>query len=272
MRTQLLAAVWLAALSPGAAHQPKAEAQAEREGGTQEAAKTIANALREIRPNEDKGCNGRQDNRGSDLCAQWSAVDAARNNVLATWAAVILSFAGTFLIFLTFVEQRKTSRAELRAYIEVKGKRLIINGTTGEAETDLEIINNGQTPALETRWAGNIVVKPIDQVERDLRATNAADIYPHGTPTVTTIHGKTSASGGLSASPPLKIDDVMKAISGELALIVFGTVWYKDAFEKRRYTNFCFISEEVPDPREKNRQPRFRDGHYQVAPFHNDSN
>lgn len=81
-------------------------------------------------PTVDRGCPGRRALRSSDLCAQWTAADAARD--AATWAR--LSFwGGLFSLVILVVtlwqtraavaETRRIGQEQTRAYLEVSDAR-----------------------------------------------------------------------------------------------------------------------------------------------------
>lgn len=272
-RGPCLVALAVAAISLGNAAHPQTKGRPEQNQVAQieQGSARIADAVREIRPDKDNGCDDRKDKRSSSLCAQWSAVDAARNAAYATWAAVLLSFAGTFLIFLTFLEQRNTSRRELRAYIAVEGQRLLINTKTGKATADLNITNNGETPAFEMRWGGAIITANLEQAAQKFRALKTGERRPTNR-TAITLHGHTSQKAISDDAPALDLKDLKRVEAGELHIIVFGTVWYKDAFERARYTNFCFTQTEIPFSKLKDEEFVQVPSQYEIAAFHNDSN
>lgn len=266
--------ILLAAFMLGAAKAPEPKSQPEQ---NQTAAQLnssttrIVEAINSIAAEKDAGCEGREDRRSSELCAQWKAADSAKRAAVATWFAVIFSFIGTVLVAATFWEQRKVARAELRAYVGVTAVGLLVSGTDGSAIAELKIANNGRTPAFNTRWAGNIVIRAERQMELDLIATQAANIYPQGRHTSLSIHGGQSAIAVLQGNPNLDLREYQKAAAGgDCNLYVFGTAWYEDAFGNNRYTNFCFQAETLIslDGPKKNRR---EEGTWSMTPFHNDS-
>jgi hypothetical protein len=258
----------------GAGEPPK-EGSATKQEPTQSellnAASSISAAISNIQipVEKDPGCGDRKDRRESDLCAQWKAADAASDAAQYAYWTMLLGFAGTLLLVATFWETRQTSRAELRAYITVDPKVLRLFAKTGEVDAGLAILNTGKTPAFNALWAGNIVVSTDEKLERDLGVTDFR--YPQGRSTKSTIHAERHAMAGLKSNPPIKIPDLRAAIQGEeVNLYVFGTVWYDDAFSKRRLTNFCFRADDLPEPGAKP-DPMVDDHRWSMTPFHNDS-
>lgn len=257
--------VALVAFSLGGAQKPQPQGQTEKSETTQlqSSAASIAQAVREMRPEKDLGCQDRRDDRSSDLCAQWKAADAAKQAALATWAAVFFSFVGTYLIYRTFIEQRKTSRAELRAYIAVKGRHLRLDHDTGKVRAEMQILNTGKTPAFNTHWGGKAAVG-----SREVAAAYhpGGRVPPGPSPEATTfltIHAGSDVHGDFEDT--LGADAFVPVAQGKAFLYVIGTVWYEDAFGQPRYTNFCLEMDSVP----KQAPPgQFK---YEITPFHNDS-
>jgi hypothetical protein len=124
-------------------------------------------------------CRTGDDNRNSDLCAQWKAADAAKSAAQAAWW---LGGLGTVIGALTLAaawaaamyakeaakhtkagadearraanaaekglrHSEKVTRAELRAYLAAEKEKLRLDGN--EASIDVFLRNVGQTPAEE---------------------------------------------------------------------------------------------------------------------------
>jgi hypothetical protein len=234
-----LLALAVAAISLGSAAHPQAKGKPEQNEAAQieQSSSRIADALGKIRPDKDQGCQDRKDQRTSDLCAQWSAVDAARNAAYATWAAVILTFVGTFLIFLTFLLQRKTSRAELRAYLSVKPQTFYTPGKSGKGIADFVIQNGGRTPAYNVVHSGAIFISgvplPSDPgviFQRPVQGTRAPAV----------IHSDDHIMGTINGPDPLEVEKHLEAIGkGDEAIYLVGEVRYRDTFGREHVTEFC---------------------------------
>jgi hypothetical protein len=184
-----LVALAVAAISSGSAVDPKPNTHSEHKSGAQEAANTVANALRETRPDKDVGCQDRKDKRSSDLCAQWKAADAARDAADYTFIAVIFSFVGTVLVAGTLLYNIYTSRRELRAYVQIFDYRLtpIEFDKAGTGRVHIGLKNYGQTPAVEATpvvsygfviWDGERMRKPVKWAF--VGSKNPVDIAPGG--------------------------------------------------------------------------------------------
>jgi hypothetical protein len=109
---------------------------------------------------KDAGCDEGQTKRDSDLCAQWEAADASRKAANYSLWAVFISLVGTGFLFFTFVESRKVSRAELRAYVLVRAVEIqrFANGQKFEAR--VSFANSGQTPAFRMTAQHRLFVAP----------------------------------------------------------------------------------------------------------------
>lgn len=98
----LVLAVGLSAASPSSANS-----QQQQNGGSGEATSNAQPppAIHEPQPAEvtDGGCDKSQDNRKSDLCAQWKAADAAYDSAVWTARTYHLGIAGLVVGFLTLL-------------------------------------------------------------------------------------------------------------------------------------------------------------------------
>ncbi|WP_230292442.1 hypothetical protein [Croceicoccus sp. Ery5] len=258
----------------GASAPPESDQNAENsqtENEISEALGRIERAISniEIPTDENPACDPGEDNRNSDLCAQWKAADSAREAASYAWAGLLVGIVGTAMLIWTFLEQRRTSRAQLRAYIAVDAVTLYLNPETGEAVADLQINNTGQTPAFHTVWAGNIRIADDGQIERDLAVTSREQAQGIGRPTETAVSNGRPANATIYSNEPLTQEQIDAGVRGEKALYVFGYVWYEDAFGKKRVTEFCFRAYEVPPSSPKVNDPV--EMRWYMAPFHNNA-
>lgn len=247
--------------------------QSAASGDLQKAAADISAAIAKLQipVEENPPCDKGQDNRSSDLCAQWKAADAARDAAEYAWMTMILGFVGTVLLVLTFWETRKTSRAELRAYVSVEPAKLVLNAQTGEAEVEIKVSNQGQTPAFKSVWAGNVVISTREAMEKNIKVTpRARPKTGRGVPS--TINGHQFANGSLYNDKTFSKEMLVSCINGDTSIYVFGFVWYEDAFGTQRETMICYEADRLPHPDEiKNAKLAERQSTWEVMPFGNDS-
>jgi hypothetical protein len=214
-----------------------------------QAAETVASAIREaaIPPEKDGGCNQGQDQRESDLCAQWKAADAARDAAQYGFWTLLISAAGTVLLIWTLWETRANARRELRAYVSVKAVSTGIHVILGKSITFSQkaiAVNGGSTPAYDFVSFGNIIVAQTEIAARHLAKPLPID--------------KTALSGGFvihagdeapitfdrPVTIPIKAIDAV--LNGEASLFLYGTISYVDTFKIRRRTDYCQLLESDP--------------------------
>jgi hypothetical protein len=225
------------ASSLGSAQPPQTQAQNEAAGSAQKAASTVADAIRKAGPSKDYGCQDRKDKRASDLCAQWSAVDAARNAALATWIAVILSFIGTAFVAVTLILTVRTSRRELRAYVSVKPLGLPVFDVGEKPCATVTITNGGATPAYEVEQYGTVL---IDEFPLKLDPL-AGEMERLGVKGQSTLHRGDEHSAPIQAHGTVTPRDIDDIVSGRKVIYVIGNVDYLDTFRKKRRTEFCYF-------------------------------
>lgn len=143
----------LAAYHPGLVAQPK---QAEAHDRSVDALENIATRYGQQtkgadRSNYEKPCAKGDDQRDSDLCAQWKAADSAN---IAAWLSGLSFTAVLAALWLAFKSNgiaRDTGRGQLRAYVtigNVELRRVSTEDGNKEWLIDFEIMNKGQTPAF----------------------------------------------------------------------------------------------------------------------------
>jgi hypothetical protein len=147
----------------------------------------------------------------------------------------------TFLLVRLGREQSETTRAQLRAYVNVIGKDLIQPGPIQPTFTNqLEIRNVGATPAYKVR---------IESATRPLPYPLGKDfdfaITPAGRNPSVMMLGPGRGAGHDSYSDPLSPAESVKIKTQDSGsrLYTFGTVNYEDVFRRKQHTNFCFFVE-----------------------------
>jgi hypothetical protein len=193
-------------------------------------------------------CQNPQSNEDADLCAQWGAVEqVAESNRLTSLnarmaiASLIATAVATFLLLWTLWETRRTSRAELRAYVFAEGAIIYIHKNqtpvteNGKIGITVVIKNSGQTPAYNLwHWCG---IELCDQSKDDSLKipTNNDEVGFKNT---------ISPGGAMSAARRLVKKLTQKEIagikSGSLAIYAYGRIEYTDTFGKRRFTDYRY--------------------------------
>lgn len=234
----------LAAVTLGASEPPKQGNQQQSASASQPAPMRIP--LTDFPRKEDRGCKKGEQRRDSDLCAQWEAADAARAAADAaesanrySWWTLLAGGLGTLFLLGSLIQAWRTSRAELRAYVNAE----IATLTSGLAPTPnwpqplglpacfLLIKNSGQTPAYKVRhWA-------------DIRFCRVRDQACLTYPPIEDKHALTIPPGGsitkrLVLQSPLSPDQIAALHRGYATIFIFGRVEYRDVFGKRRFSEY----------------------------------
>jgi hypothetical protein len=228
------------AASLGSVAHPQSHRQGEQNQGRSElnsSASRIVDAIQDTGPRKDEGCEDRKDH-SSDLCAQWKAADAARDAADYTFLAILLSFAGTVLVALTFWEQRKTSRASLRAYVSVRMETFFVPRLDGgNGEVTFALKNGGRTPAYDVLHMGNLAIMGFPLIADPGRIF---DKPTKGVNAPAVIHADSEIMGTIKGDTPLEIEKNLGEITGGTkAIYVVGIVSYRDTFGNPHVTEFC---------------------------------
>lgn len=133
-----------------------------------------------------KPCKKGEENRQSELCAQWSAADSAG---LAAWlsgASFIGVLVALYLAFRSNSIARATAHNQLRAYVtlgDVQMRYRQAEPGTKKWFIDVDLENKGQTPAFLRHFSINIgwrrsgiaeaIVDPIFSKSRDIEVVVA---------------------------------------------------------------------------------------------------
>lgn len=230
-------------------HLPKDSQQPKQHyapGEFERGANTIAAAI--AKPDEpakeDRGCEQGDDNRKSDLCAQWKAADAAEE--AADWAArsFVATIVGTGLLIWTLWETRQTSRRELRAYVDV-AETGFSDGTHIERPAHLVkgvisaaavIRNSGQTPAKSIIHWSAVTICKIDEENTLVPASSVGipsddNSLPAG--------GTMTAIRVMERKPTAAERRGIKA--GTHAVYIYGRVTYRDVFGVSHASNYRML-------------------------------
>jgi hypothetical protein len=176
----------------GAGQPSKQPARSEQSQVNKDKAAALSNMAvgSPARPPQDSGCKAGQDNRNSDLCAQWKAADAANDAAKWNWWQMIAGFFGLLvgagtLFFAAraahwakeaashtqtganeakrsadaaenaIIESQRIGEAQTRCYIT--GVSAKINFlTNGQVGATCIIKNTGQSPAIDLIWTGQL--------------------------------------------------------------------------------------------------------------------
>lgn len=175
--------------------------------------------------------------RQFDLEAQMSVAVWTRYMGIAAISGTAFGIVGVALVLLTFMEQRQTTRAELRAYLVLQPvemeKELVIDEQPIKLVMPVE--NTGATPANEfcVHWAWRITNERPN-----------SDLYDQYLGPYRTWAGEHSFGPRQvkRVQAEFNVDEMHRAqvLSGAMHLYFFGDIVYKDAFGEQRKTEFFY--------------------------------
>lgn len=182
---------------------------------------------------EAEPCSPGDDRRYSDLCAQWKAADAAADSAWWAWASALGVGAALSLTIWTNSIMRDTARRQLRAYLVTAGIGIEWRtlASTGERHLSLraQLINSGQTPAHSAKFiVGYSLGKMPDFLSNEL---NESD------------NSQTVVGANLNIdTPDIWLDEslVIQAFKEPVPLYFYGTVSYRDIFNRKYITQFLW--------------------------------
>lgn len=163
------------------------------------------------------------------------AVFAKENGEAITGIATVLLTLVTGLLVWMAYDQGRTTRAQLRAYIQVLARGVILSDDGKKVRVFVDITNVGQTPAFNTQisWGINMFDHPLTQrlqmVTKDA-PTQEKVIYP----------GSGHAMGKEYLHLVEAIAD-LNASKSPVALYVYGRATYDDIFRREQTAEFCFF-------------------------------
>ncbi|MBO1019098.1 hypothetical protein IPV08_03835 [Methylobacterium sp. SD274] len=172
----VLAGIFLAAALLTTSPQPNRESGAKQSktGQTeQKSFSTIARSVEAIEQGDSKEekwpCKPGQDNRNSDLCAQWKAADSASDAALWGMLSFIVGIFGTIGLLINIIythravsvadnavtESRRLGEVQARAYIQIVSQEtsVIVDPDSDGIFPHIEMLvkNTGQTPARDVK-------------------------------------------------------------------------------------------------------------------------
>lgn len=218
----------MAALPP-----PQDQGRGEQDSSQQQGSQSANNPNPVAVPSavEDRGCANRQDDRSSDLCAQWKAADAARE--AADWASrsFWVGLIGTGLLIWTLWETRRISQREQRAYIRIDHEGgTIVPGKP--VSITLKVVNYGATPARDVAFQSGCLVRPDGW---DWADEPDPPVEDKGR-TFITVHPDSPVAMSFNMDETLSEATHQHIMAGRSKVYARGTLFYRDVFGRKRET------------------------------------
>jgi hypothetical protein len=149
-------------------------------------------------------------------------------------ATVFLAIITAGLVFVA-IDQSKTTRRQLRAYLGAAWGDIFIQDATHPFQIRPAIRNYGLTPAYDVTFTGGAEVLNYP-LPNDATLTYGVESKPWATlwPNANNL-GMIEMGRMLSVA---EIDEIKSPVGKRL--YAFGRLEYRDAFKRKRYTEFCF--------------------------------
>jgi hypothetical protein len=166
---------------------------------------------------------------------------ADAHNALITAAATVLLAVITFGLILSGVDQQKTTRAQLRAYLSVESGVCFRQSQKrrGRFEFRPNIINNGQTPASDVRILSKIDLSPNPVPNGfNYKVTRPVGLPPGSTSAI--APGKEKFHSVVFPRM-LTWSELKQHAKAQQWFHVWGEVTYNDIFAIKRHTYFSFL-------------------------------
>jgi hypothetical protein len=214
-------------------HHPNVAAQSKERGSHERSADALENIAATYREQSegaesspiDRECEPGQDQRNSDLCAQWKAADAAADSARwAAWGTWISGISGLLVLlalFLAFQSNRiarDTAKRDSRAYIKlVLEKEKLTIAAGAPVRIRFLAVNYGKTPAKNCEFKSGTkkaVVHPGCDYNCEILSENV-----------------------------LRPEQMAAIEDGTHKLIARGTYFYADVFGEEHMTQLALVIE-----------------------------
>ena len=206
--------------------------------------KDVVAAIKESKksPQPDNGCKAGQDDRSSDLCAQWKAADAAKDAAWWTFFAAITTVVGVIIGGFTLIAAgfaakyakkaadhtqsgaqaalesvtatkeanaiaRQIGRAQVTSYVSVKGVQLYIEKMGLIPHIAFSLVNAGSSPAINPEVKVSIAMNLLDK-----------------SPVVWEPELKASPSQAIGANTEIEITEMAIDLSEELQNMLIANI------------------------------------------------
>jgi hypothetical protein len=151
-RCIILAVTGLALIGAAKAPQPPANAENTKPAQTIASQPAPANLIapkKPVAPSPDQGCERGQDDRKSDLCAQWKAADAAKNAADWSWWQLWIGIVGLILGGITMAAAIAAALYAKRAAVATEETVGIAKDAASGAEVALNIAGRNADAAVK---------------------------------------------------------------------------------------------------------------------------
>jgi hypothetical protein len=156
-----------------------------------------------------------------------------------------LTVFGTFIlaavVLLQVIDARKSNERQLRAYLTTAVGQSFRQGASRKLKLEFRpiVLNTGQTPAYDVHVLNNMaLLTPEQALIYDFRISEQARLG--GVKTLMTLGPRQDRFTHVIAGRQLTRAEMRDWIGNKKLVYVYGTIYYRDAFKKPRFTNFCY--------------------------------
>ena len=242
------------------AASPPKDASSEKQDNTQQ---SIANALNGINASlqkmdepsqHDKPCAQGEDDRSSDLCAQWKAADASNSSAIWTERTFWLVLAGTLIGLLTlgaaiaaaFFAKKAADHTETGANATIAGNNQTIVSAERQDRAYLAVEPGGVNRTKSDRAVGDIVIRNIGRIPANnvktfvrIKSIKSKNVGKLGWPKEGVESDRTIQPGGEMRRSSTGTTAIKNIDDPKAYVYVWGVIEYEDGFGNPRYTRFC---------------------------------
>lgn len=176
-----------------------------------------------------------------DVVAQESMSTWTFWMAVAVFFQTLLAGGALWALILDLRQSRKSSEAQIRAYISIKNYALHTfsdgKGGATSIRLDFEIWNGGQSPAYNCSHMGNLMILSSDEAAAIIGEADGRTKTGNRIPYV--VHIGEHMSVEISSAVAFTKEQVDQTLEDRKSLYVFGLCEYQDAFGKQKYTEFC---------------------------------
>lgn len=168
----------------------------------------------------------------ANACAQTRMADAAEWGFYILVTTLVFTAFAVVAAWKTLQLSRKTSTAQLRAYVFARPTNITLNAGLLESVT-LAIRNNGATPAASIGMRGGVAIRPWPLPDGEKLD------FPEVRETTQNLAPQAEYPAEIKVGQPITQDAANKLAAGTHRLYALATISYRDVFGDLHTTKLC---------------------------------
>jgi hypothetical protein len=156
-------------------------------------------------------------------------------------AAAVAALAS--LQLATFLIMARTTRTQLRAYVQVHGAKIFnaADETGGPVIAHLYIKNFGQTPAYKVMNASAFAFEKNPAASTRNPAISDKEFTAPGRNKIELAPGQSEDMIEIARRPPLSVQERRALMDGDMAIFVYGEIRFTDVFGQRQSSRYRYM-------------------------------